>query len=96
MRLNALFILVALLVSVLSPLNVHISTSSTGHVKYLVSLDVCNASGASISANSSDAPVLHAGPYKPVPFNIAEFIETHNSSFNPFFYFAAIDRPPKN
>ena len=96
MRLNTLFILAALLVSVLSPLSSHVSISSTGQTKYFVSLDVCNASGAILSAGNADTPVLHEGPYKPVPFKFAEFIEKDNSSFDPFLYFVLIDRPPKS
>jgi hypothetical protein len=94
--LNTLIILAALLVSILSPLTAHISISPTGQMKYFVSLDVCNAPGTFSSADNANAPALHEGTCNPVPFKFAEFIEAYNSSFNPSFYFIAIDRPPKS
>ncbi len=94
MKLSSILILGALVVAIFSPFTAHISISPADHAKYFVSLDVCNASGLFMSANA-DTPSLHECTCKPVPFEVAFFIEAENSSFAPFLSSSQIEQPPR-
>ena len=94
MRSNSIWIIVALVVSMLSPITAHVTISSHNQEKCIISLDVCNASGSFLSANVN-APSLHECCCKLAPLEFAEFIEANNSFFSPSLFPLKIERPPE-
>lgn len=90
-----MWIIVALIVSMLSPITAHVTISSHNQEKCIVSLDVCNASGSFISANG-DTPLLLESPFKPLSFEFAEYIEPGSFSYTPALYFSQLERPPRS
>jgi hypothetical protein len=95
MKSKAILILVVLVVSVLSPFTVNIAMSSPDGVQYLVSLDVCHASGAFVSTNA-DSPLLLESPCKPVPFESVVYLEPSSLLYVPALYFSRLERPPRS
>jgi hypothetical protein len=95
MKLSGILILASLVISILPPFTVHIPTVPHDQAKYLISLDVCSASGALVS-DTSDTPLLHECACKPTPLEFAEYIQDGNLSFAPSLYFIQIERPPKS
>ena len=88
-------ILAALIFSILSPFAIHISISPADGVKYLVSLDICNASASFVSADT-DGPSLHECAFKPASFEFAVYLEPYSPSYVPAFYFSQLERPPRS
>jgi len=95
MRSSSKWIIMALVVSMLSPLTTHINVLLHNQEKCIVSLDVCNASGSFIAANDNATPSLHECCCKLVPFEFTELIEATNSVCSLFLFPFQIDRPPR-
>jgi hypothetical protein len=95
MKLRSILTLAALIVSILSPFTAHISIFPTDQAKYFVSLDICDASGAFVSADA-DTPLLHECACKPVPFECAEYIKGNDLAFIPSLYSIQVEHPPKS
>jgi len=94
MKISSVMIIAALVISIFAPFTAHIPISRADEAKFFVSLDVCNASGAFMSANA-DSPLLHECSFNPALFEFAEYIETSNLSFTPSLYFVQLERPPR-
>jgi hypothetical protein len=94
MKLRGALILVPLVVSLFLPLSGHVSISPVGDMAYLVSLDVCNASGAYMSA-TADTPSLHESACLFVPFKFVKYINPNSLSFTPSLFFVHLERPPE-
>ncbi len=90
-----MWIIVALVVSMLSPITAHVTIASHNQVKCIASLDVCNASGSFISANP-EIPCLYESSCTDCPLQFAEYREPDNMYFSPSWYFVQIERPPKS
>ena len=94
MRSNSIWIIAALVVSMLSPITAHVTISSHNQERCIISLNVCNASGSSISANAN-APSLHECCCELAPLEFAELIEANNSGFSLSLFLLKIERPPE-
>jgi len=92
--LNTIFILLALLVAILSPLTAHVSIPSADHAKYFVTLDVCSASGSFLSANA-DAPSLLEGFCIPASYEFAEFFQPGSTPPVSSLFSVQIEQPPR-
>jgi len=94
MRLRAILILSALIVSVFSPFTVHIQVTSQDQAKYFVSIDFCHTSDSFMSVNS-DAPTLHECASNPLPLWFTELIRNNNLSFTSQQFARQIEQPPR-
>ncbi len=94
MQSNRMWIIVGLVLSMLSPIIAHVSISSHNQGERIVSLDVCNASGAFMSANG-DHPALNERACTQAPLEFTEFIKTNNLSYSPSPFSVQIERPPR-
>ena len=94
MRSSSIWIIVALVVSMLSPITAQVTISSHNQEKCIGSLDVCNTSGSFISAHS-EIPFLHESPCTDCPLKFAGCLKPDNLSFSPSWYFVQLERPPK-
>ncbi len=92
MRIKCLLVLLALTVSVISPLTIHVSTSDKQAI--IIALDVCHASGDTFSVNA-ETPVVHECFCNPAPLEISEFVETCSSSFASSIFSVQIEQPPR-
>jgi hypothetical protein len=94
MQLSSIWIIVALVVSMISPITAHVTISSHNQEQRIVSLDVCSASGSFISANDN-SPSLHECCCTQVPFEFTECIKTNNLSYSPSLFSIQLERPPR-
>ncbi len=92
MRLKAALILVALFASILSPLTFDVYGHDDRTV--LVTLDVCKASGVSLSV-SAELPVIHEPFCNLLPPDSAFHREGADPEFKPFIITFQKDRPPR-
>ena len=96
MKIRALLILIALTLSILSPLSV----SPSRHVRrtddhsYIVTLDVCKTAGSAVSV-STDTPALQECPSKVFPFDFYEYTEVIYPQSKPSLIAFQLKRPPK-
>ena len=72
MRKISVLILVALIVSLATPVFAITSAVSTGGTAMILTLDVCSSSGLSLSAGN-DMPSIYECPCKIVPMEFAGF-----------------------
>jgi hypothetical protein len=95
MKLNAMLILLTIMVSIFSPIALHLPMMSSGPVQHFISLDVCNAAGAFISAGT-EAPALPEYVWTPVTAALQEFTMTGSLSFVSPLFFSHIEQPPRS
>ncbi len=92
MRIKGLFIFVLLLLAVLSPLSINISPLAKG--SYIVTFDVCHASGSSVLIGS-EMPVINESACKVGPLEFAGLVElTEQCPISNIVLFQ-FDRPPR-
>jgi hypothetical protein len=94
MKLKSLFVLIVLIVSIVTPFKLQISTSQNSKVTFIFTLNVCHASDASLSVNT-ESPSLCECPCKlPMPqfdgFNVIS-----EPPMVPFLIPFKKERPPK-
>ncbi len=95
MKLFSLLIIFPLVFSLFLPLAAHTSFSSAGDVKYLVTFDICNASGA-VMGTDSDSPLLHEFANRPVPFESSQYVYPDSLSFRPSSHSVQLEHPPRS
>jgi len=94
MRLRAILILAALIISVFSSFTVHIPIQPKDHANDFLSIDVCHVSDSFMSVNS-DAPTLHECASNPLPLWFTELIRNNNLSFTSQQFARQIEQPPR-
>jgi len=87
-----LLILIALSLSIISPLSINISFTHDG--TYLVTLDVCHASSPPLSVNT-DMPYQHESPSQLAVLEATDLYETLDPKFSPLLITLQIDHPPR-
>lgn len=91
---SALILLITLMFSIFSPLTVQLTISPESRATFLVTLDVCHASGAALSV-SSEMPFLCEGT---VSIDRLETTRSHvseNESSFPLLIPYPEERPPR-
>lgn len=94
MKVSSILILAVLLLSLISPLAVHVTSALPDSGRSLVTLDVCHASDSSLSVNA-DSPSLHECPCKYVPLAFAGIHESDSAVFVPYLISVQHERPPR-
>ncbi len=89
---KTIFILVTLVVSIISPLTVHISVSLNG--TFLLNLDVCSAAGHALSTNQ-DMPYLYENQFRFPVLVFTDLVKDSNPSFNPVLIAFQKEHPPR-
>jgi hypothetical protein len=85
-------ILIALTLSIFSPMSINLAPAS--HGTFLLTLDVCNAEGHPLSANSDSASICEQ-PFTPCVFELTTSIEIIKPVFKPYLISIQKDRPPQ-
>ncbi len=93
MRITGLFIILLLLLAVLSPLSINVSPLAKG--SYIVTFDVCHASGSSVLIDS-DMPVIDERAFIVTALEFAGFIESVDQRPGSNIIFFQFDRPPRS
>jgi len=94
MRKTGVLILCVLLVSLATPLLSVRSIESADNTAMLLTLDVCDASGSSLSANQ-DMPSLYEGTCKILPLEFAGFHKAGKPVFSFLLMPSLEELPPK-
>ncbi|MEW6108780.1 MAG: hypothetical protein AB1632_06395 [Nitrospirota bacterium] len=92
MRIKTALALIALSVSIISPLSVNISVSSDG--TYIFTLDVCAAAGQSLSANQN-MPFLCEYQFETPVLEIEEILKDFYPSINTVLVVFQKEQPPR-
>jgi len=92
MKTGSLLLLAVLCLSLVSPLTIHLA--SAGQEEHFVTLDVCHATDASLSANA-DSPALFESPCRSVTLEFAGFHEPGSIVFIPYLSSLQQERPPR-
>jgi len=95
MRLRTLLILLALVVSLSSPLTAHVPILPTDQVNCFVTLDVCHAYGSYISTNA-DGACLHEPHCQLLTPACAGFVDILDYHSRPYTLSFQLERPPKS
>lgn len=91
--------LVTLMLSTTPPLTFHkipirpLSEQGDRYI-YIISLDVCKASGSAVSAEAKMS-VIHECPCKPILPRLIGFYDNPSCLFNPFLIVSEIEHPPR-
>lgn len=93
MKTAAFLILAMLVLSMTSPLSLHVPFSSD-HNSRILTLDICDASGSALSVNGG-MPVIPECPCKLCPLEFNGFHWIADTLFTPFFIPFQQDRPPR-
>jgi len=94
MKLKSLLVLIMLVASIVVPVKLHISTSQNSPMVIIITLDVCHASGSSLSVNT-DIPSLHECSCDPVLLESEALPKVDKTSFAPSWFSIQIERPPR-
>ena len=92
MKIKIVLILIALTVSIASPLSINIAPSING--TYLFSLDVCQASSPAASVNVN-MRYIYECPCRHIILEFVGFHEVLNPSFNSFLVAFQEEHPPR-
>lgn len=93
MKVRSLVILIALSLSISSPLSVS-NTPSNDH-SYIITLDVCHASGSAVSV-SANTPALQESLYNLCPPGLCRCSEIIGPLHEPSLVLVGIEHPPKS
>jgi hypothetical protein len=93
MKIQAILIVIVLSLSILSPLS--ISISPLDDHSYILTLDVCHASGSAVSV-SADFPALQEAPCKLSPLGLCGYARIIDLSCKPSLIASDLERPPKS
>ena len=94
MRLNALILIAAICLSIFSPINLHVTISADGQVKYFASLAVCDAS-VPFACAKGDIPYVHEALCCEAPLEFAgASVESDYPSIVLSLFSVRIERPP--
>ncbi len=93
MRVKALIVLIALISSIMTPVSFNVY-SSKNKTTIIVTLDVCNAAGHSVSVNSESA-IVYELPCRFVQLMFNGFYEIIEPAFFQFILAFLSDHPPK-
>ncbi len=93
MKMRSLFLLIAVLLSLFSPLSINIPFSDRDAC--IVTLDVCHASGSAVSLDS-DMTALDECARKVLPLELAGFVEVPDHRPDQDVIFFQLDRPPRS
>jgi len=93
MKIQRILVVIALSLSVLSPLSVSISPLDDH--SYIMTLDVCNASGSALSVNA-DAPALLESSGKLCPLAFCGHTEVIYSACKLSLLSSQLERPPRS
>jgi len=92
MKAGTVFILLALALSIVSPLSITLSSSGDG--TFLISLDVCSAANPAVSSHSS-VPAIHECPCLIRPAESIGLLMIIDPVFHPFLISSEDDQPPR-
>lgn len=93
MKIASSLILLALALFIVSPLSIQIAPSDEG--TFIVTLDVCHASGSAVSPNA-DMPAIDERPCSFQPVALAGFIETLSHDCRLYVPSFQLERPPRS
>jgi len=94
MRLSAIILAAVLFFAISSPINLHITISSDGDVKYFASLSVCDAAGPYAFAKG-EIPSIHESICCAAPLGFSGApVEADYPSFVLSLFSIRIERPP--
>jgi hypothetical protein len=91
-KIQALFILIALTVSLVTPLSVAVAPSGGG--TFLVALDVCGTANPAVSSGSA-MPGIHELPCTMSPAGFIGFVEISDVLFHPLLLSSQEEHPPR-
>ena len=94
MRKISVLVLFALIISLATPVFAITSAVSSGGTTIILTLDVCNSSGSSVSTNH-DMPSICECTCKIVPLEFAGFHRILKPFFSPLLIPSQEERPPK-
>jgi hypothetical protein len=86
-------LLIILVSAVFSPLTISISPDDGA--SFLVTLDVCNFSGSSVSVNA-DSPIIQECPCALCPSGLSGSVEIVHFLYRPSLFASREDRPPQS
>lgn len=92
MKTRCWLVLLALSLSLLSPLSINISPSDKD--TFIVTLDVCHAAGSAVSLNS-DMPVIYDHPVGMRSLEFAGFVATSDYRTDRDILSFQLERPPR-
>ena len=92
MKMRAVLIMAALVISIVLPLKIHLAPTDGN--RHVLSLDVCSAEGSMMTVNAH-MPVIHQSPCNLCLLNFKEFYRISNLQFSPLFIPFQKDRPPR-
>lgn len=92
MRMKSIIILLSLLAAIFSPISINISLADNG--AYIVTLDVCHASGSSLSLDSH-MPVIDEHPCKICPLEFVGFAGMSKQRSELDILSFQLERPPR-
>jgi len=94
MRAKSLLVLIILIVSIAAPFKLRISTSQNSKVAFIITINVCHASDASLSVNT-DSPSLYECHCKlPLPQFVGIY-EKGETAITSFLMLFKKERPPE-
>ena len=93
MKIQSILILIVLSFSILSPLS--ISISPLDDHSYIVTLDVCHASGSAVSVNA-DIPALQESLCNLCPLGLCGYTRIIDPSSKPSLIASDLEHPPKS
>ena len=94
MKFSGILIFVAICISFIAPVTMHLAVVSADRPANLVTLDVCHMTDSSLSVNS-DSPSIHECPCRYVPLAFAGFHEDVITFFVPYLASVQHERPPR-
>lgn len=92
MKIRGVIVLLAVLLSILSPLSVNISLS--GDTTYIVTLNVCGTEGSAVSS-VSDMPAIKECAWEAIPIEVSGPVEFSSLHKDTNIVFIEMDRPPR-
>jgi hypothetical protein len=93
MKKIAITLLLIAFCSMVSPLTLTVSPYDEG--AYLISLDVCNASGHAAMSAGADSPAIQETCCSPLPLVFSGYLEAVDHTYKPALLTFSQERPPQ-
>jgi hypothetical protein len=94
MKLKSTLVLIAIIVSIASPLNLAVAHTSDNNETKIFTLNVCHAASPLLSVNA-DMPSLYEYPCKNMSLGFVSFYEDLNPVFNTLLIIFQKEYPPE-
>jgi hypothetical protein len=94
MRICVLFVLIAIVISVLSPVNLSVAFSRSGGVTVLMALDVCHGGDPPLTVDAQ-MPSIHESPCTAMPLAFAGCCEAIDTTSIALLFPCTVEHPPR-